>query len=171
MRKVLPALYLLALAVLPARAADEAAFWTVWKTHLAATNNHAEAIAACETFEKDNPSDPLVVVTRQFKAWHLLKLKRNAEAVAILTPMVKSGATGLNKAASELARGWLTRLDRENVKIALQNAYSRDAAYPEKLNVWEQGSSDAPPLADRWGKAWGYRLVGLSPVPALRDQK
>ena len=159
------------LAALPAGAADEAAFWSVWKTHLTATNLHDEAIAACDAFEAERPTDPLVAVTRQFKAWHLLKLGRNAEAAALLTPMVRPGSTGLDKGVSELARAWLTRLDREIVKAALQKVYSREVAYPEKLDVWQQRDAGAPPLADRWGKGWKYRLTGFSRIPGLRNQK
>ncbi len=171
MHRVLPTLCLLAVVAAPVRAADEAGFWTTWKTHLAATNEHTEAVAACDAFEKKNPSDPLVVVTRQLKAWHLLKLGRNEAAAALLVPMVKPGAEGLNKAASDIARAWLTRLDRERVKAALQDIYRRDVAYPEKLDVWKGSSRKAPPLVDRWGKRWKYRLVGYSRLPGLRDQK
>ncbi len=171
MYRSLPTLCLVALLAGPARGADEVAFWNLWKTHLAGTSKHKEAIAACDAFERNNPGDAFIVVARQFKAWHLLKQGRNEKAIALLTPLMKSGAKGLEKAASDLARGWLTRLDREIVKNALQEVYKHEVAYPEKLNVWKRGATGAPPLADRWGRSWDYRLTGFSRIPGLRNQK
>ncbi len=170
-RSIIATLCLSLLSALPATAADEVAFWELWKTHLAATNGHAEAVAACDAFEQKHPGDPFIIVARQFKAWHLLKLDRNADASALLTPMVTPGSTGLDKGASELARAWLTRLDRETVKAALQKVYARDVAYPEALDVWPKNAAGTPPSVDRWGKAWKYRLTGFTRIPGLRNQK
>jgi hypothetical protein len=70
-----------------------------------------------------------------------------------------------------MSRSWLTRLDREAVKEALRKVYLRDVAYPSRLDVWEEGAADAPPLVDRWGKTWQYGLVGFRHIAGLRNQK
>lgn len=169
--KTLVVLGLALLAAGPGRAADEMAFWNLWKTHLAASNDHARAIAVCDTFAQKHPGDPLIIVAQQCKAWHLLKQARNAEAAALLSPMVRRGVSGIKKGASDLARAWLTRLDRETVTAALQTAYKRHVAYPETLGIWKPGNVGTPPLVDRWDRTWKYRLTGFSRIPGLRDQK
>ncbi len=163
-------LALLSLVGIHTRAADEVAFEKLWQTHMGATN-HARVISACQTFEANNPGDAFIVVARQLQAWHLLKLRQREQAAGILAPMVQTGATGLDKAASELARAWLTRLDREVVRAALQKRYRQEIAFPEKLDIWKANAPNTPPLSDRWGKRWSYRLAGFSRLPGLRDQK
>lgn len=161
----------LVLSSLSARADDERAFWDVWKLHSSTTNRHAEVLAACEGFATAAPADPLLPVTRHIAAWRLLKLGRHDEAAAILTPMVRDGAEGMQKVASDIARAWLTRLDRETLKDALQKVYLREVAFPDRLDVWANDTTNAPPLTDRWGKTWQYGLVGFKHIPGLRNQK
>ena len=154
-----------------AQPADERAFWNVWTRHAAATNRHAEIIAACEAFEKANPDDPLIVVTRQLASWRLLKLRRIDDAAALLAPMANSTATSLDTAASRIARAWLTRIDRDTVKAALQQIYLRDVGYPETLDALTKRTADAPTPVDRWGRPWNYRLVGFQHIRGLPNQK
>ncbi|NQU38381.1 MAG: hypothetical protein HQ523_00335 [Lentisphaerae bacterium] len=169
-RTALAAMLLLATGSI-SHANDEQAFWAVWKLQSAPTNQPTEVIAACEAFETAAPADPLAIVARQFRAWQLLKLGRHGEAAALLSPMIKRGANGIDQGAADIARAWLTRLDAELVKAALQKLYLRDVAYPAQLDVWADTPTQAPPLVDRWSKSWDYRLVGFEHLPGLRNQK
>ena len=150
---------------------DERAFWDVWTIHSATTNDHKKVLAACGQFEKSAPGDPLIMVTRQLAAWRLLKLGRKDDAAALLTPMVSGATTGLKGAASEAARTWLTRLDRESLKQALQKEFVSEVAYPASLDALA-GSGIPPALfKDRWGEQWEYRLVGFEHISGLLNQK
>jgi hypothetical protein len=162
---------LLLLLPIGARADDEKAFWEVWTLHGTSPDQHQAVMAACEAFEQAAPADPLVIVTRQLHAWHLLEQGETHAAAAILAPMIKRGATGLDKAASDIARAWLTCLDRERVKAALQAVYARHVAYPSTLDVWQTRPTETPPLTDRWDKPWTYRLVGFRHLKGMLDQK
>ncbi len=140
---------------------DERALWRLW----AASTNHATDPAAvledCKAFiGKSAQDDPLVVVASGQEAWCLLSLGHTNEARRIFTAMlvIPENAMPIAVAGAEMARSWLTRIDREEVKAALKQFYLRDIEYPESLEgIKTLKSVPLPTLMDRWGKSWVYR--------------
>ncbi len=138
---------------------DEKVLWDVW---CSGTNSSFEASEVAETCKKLRiraPKDPLTVVLSGIEAWNHLKRGDTVTATAIFnTLLVKGPATGLRKAGDEMARTWLTRLDREQVLPLLKEIYRRDIEFPSSLEAFKTlGDKASPPLADRWGKPWVYR--------------
>jgi len=141
-------------------APDERGLWQIWAASTNAADGRA-MVAACSAFRAKAPQDPLGVVVAGLEAWQLLKLGNTNAAVALLEPMasVSGTATYLQTAGAEMARGWLTRLDREKVRSALKKIYVRDIEFPSSLEALSSlKNSPMPPLTDRWGKSWVYRL-------------
>jgi hypothetical protein len=153
----------------PASELDEKAIWEVWKTHQSPSNSHAVVIAACG---KITPANELSGVSQGIAAWHLLQLGKTNEASAILEAMAAAGGgTPFSAATKEMAFRWLSRLDLEKVKPALQLAYRRNIEYPATLNVLKTlPPASIPPLNDRWGMPWKYEPTGFKKIPGLIGQ-
>jgi hypothetical protein len=173
--QLLAALICVILLAPAARAADEAALLELWQQHIAVPEKHEETITACRSFAAAHPSDPLVPVVQGIEAWHHFSAGRAAEAQRLLEPHLAAPPGPITDAARALARGWITRLDREKVAAALQVHYRKEIAYPKSL---EQLASypklppeSRPPFADRFGKPWNYRLAGFKTVSGFGDQK
>jgi hypothetical protein len=140
---------------------NERGVWQIWAASTNAPDDHAAVVAACREFRTQAPQDPLVVVVTGMEAWRLLKMEHIKEATALLESMlvVPEHASYLQGAGAELARAWLTRLDREKVRITLKKIYVRDIAFPATLEPIKTLKIAAlPPFTDRWGKPWVYRL-------------
>ena len=155
---------------------NENALWLLWNQHTATNAADQEALlAACQTYTNQYSSDPFVLVGQTMTAWNLLRLGRQAEAAAILTRHLARTDTPLENGASHLARSWMTRIDREKVKAALQFYYRREVRYPrsiEELIAYAPLPKDlAPPGRDRWGANWQYALVGFRSLTGLLDQQ
>jgi len=155
---------------------DERSLWTIWKLVEEKPDDHTAAVAACAEFGKKNPHDPLLVVTRGITAWHLLKSGRTDAAIQVFEPMasavVQARSDPLQMAALTMGRTWLTRIDRERVKQSLKKLYLRDIEYPASLETLASLPKESrPPLADRWGKPWTYRLVGFRKLRGFSTQK
>jgi hypothetical protein len=168
-------LALLILHVCPARAANEDGLLELWKQHLASADDHAGVIKACHTFQEANPGDPLIPVAQGFEAWHGFRAGRVQEALLLVEPALKAPAGPVTDGARRVALGWMTRLDRDKVVAALQLYYRKEIAYPktlEQLNSHPKIPAAArPPMTDRMGRPWSYRLVSLGKLAGLADQK
>jgi hypothetical protein len=152
----------------PASEPDEKAIWEVWKTHQSPSNSHAVVIAACA---KISPANELNGVSQGIAAWHLLQLGKTNEATAILKAMAGGGGTPFSAATQEMAFRWLSRLDLEKVKPALQLAYRRNIEYPPTLDALKTLPPTAiPPLNDRWDMPWKYEPTGFKKIPGLIGQ-
>ena len=158
-----------------ARGADEKGLWDLWKRHEASSSNHTALVHACRQFAERNPSDALLPVARGIEAWHLFQLGHVEEGRALLLPYLQGTGDAVRNGAGELARGWLTRMDIEQVKKSLQAYYREEVAYPSAVaDVAAHPGIDKtlhPPEADRWGTPWRYRLVGFRGVPGFLDQR
>lgn len=150
----------------------ERGLWNIW---LAGTNSAfqaAEVATLCQEFKKAAPKDPLVVVVSGFEAWNYLKRGDSATAIKIFNSMLveREPATAVQRAADKMARGWLTRLDREQVVAALKRIYVLNIEFPASLEALKtlQGTP-LPPLTDRWGKPWDYRLQ--SSIKGMETQR
>jgi len=139
--------------------ADEKGLWDVWCIGTNSAFEASEVAVACQKFRTRAPQDPFTVVISGLEAWNRMKRGDTGTAAAIFnTLLVKGPATGLRKAGDEMARSWLTRLDREQVKLALKEIYRRDIEFPASLEAFKAlGDKVSPPLMDRWGKLWSYR--------------
>jgi hypothetical protein len=75
----------------------------------------------------------------------------------LLEKMAAAGPEPIAAIGAEMARRWLTRLDREQVTAALQKVYADDLEYPESLSAVSSLPPEyRPPMADRWGAPWFY---------------
>ncbi len=148
-------------------AADEKGLWEIWKMQQDKPEEYASLSTNCLEFVKKNPKDPLSIVAMTMASWCLLKLD-NKEAAAKLLRTVESPTKtdGLNMAAANMSKTWLTRLDMEQVKQALQLYYRQKIEYPKTLDLIKPfQKSGQPPLTDRFGKPWAY---GLAEFKALK---
>lgn len=151
-------------------ASDEKAVWDVWKTHQAASNRHDVVVAA---YRKIAPANELIGIPQGLAAWHLLQMDKTNEATAILKTMASTGGKiPLSTATGEMARRWLTRLDLEKVKRALQIVYRRDIEYPRSLNALKKLPRELrSPLQDRWNVSWQYKTTGYKNISGLDGQR
>lgn len=141
---------------------DERGLWKVWCAGTNSAFEAAESLEACKEFTAGAPKDPFVVVVSGFAAWHYLKTGNTGAAVQLFESMLvaKEPATVIQKAGDRMARSWLTRLDREQVALALKKIYLRDIEFPASLEALKTLKNvPLPPMADRWGKPWSYRLA------------
>jgi len=164
---VLAGAFLIGCAVV-ARAADEDALQDLWKQHTATPDDHEAVIKACGEFAQAHAGDPLLPVARGLEEWHRLKAGQKAEWQQMLTADLALPAGSVNDGARRLALAWMTRIDREQVAAALQGYYRKQVAYPKSLDLV---AAAKPPMADRFGKPWVYRLTGFAKVPGFTDQK
>lgn len=170
------AIFLFAAAALPsARAANEAAFLDLWNFHAKSPDKHAEVIEKCRAFVRDNPGDPFAEPVRSIEAWRLLSAGQDKEAWAIFESQAADSSTPEKAGASLVAKGWLTRRDREHVVAALKVFYRSEIAYPAKLDQLQNHkkipAEDRPPAMDRFGEAWDYRSEGFTGLKGFEGQK
>jgi hypothetical protein len=162
-------------SVAPARELNEQALLKLWTAQSTSPEDHAAVIQACTDYAKANPADPGIPVSRTLAAWHLLKLGKTEESAALFKPYLKSSSDPIRKGASLLAKAWMTRFDALAVKEALQLYYRREFKYPRTLMEFKTGKAlkdtTLPPLADRWGLSWSYKLAGFKHLPNMLDQK
>jgi hypothetical protein len=139
--------------------ADEKVLWDVWCSGTNSAFEASEVAETCKKLRTRAPDDPLTVVLSGLEAWNHLKRGDTVTATALFNAMlVKGPATGLRKAGDEMARTWLTRLDREQVMPLLKEIYRRDIEFPASLEALKSlGDKASYPLTDRWGKPWVYR--------------
>ena len=154
-----------------APAPNENGLWRLWTSHTNAVADHATIVADCQTFRTKSPNDPLAVVAQGLEAWHLLKEGKMSDAARLLEPMVGVSGDALQKAGAEIARGWLTRLDRELVRAALTRVYSRDVEFPASLAAIKTIKEiTQPPFADRWQQPWSYQTTELPTIAGTQQQ-
>ena len=161
----------------PAGAAepDEHGLWQLWQQHAQPPHDHKALLAACEAFSDKHPADPFLAISHTLAGWHLLQLGRIGEAARTFERVTLSRGDHLRDAARSIALAWLTRMDREKIKQALQFYYRKEMAYPVKLPDLAAypglPESLAFPEHDRWNASWSYHLTGFKTIPGLLDQK
>ncbi|MDD2599698.1 MAG: hypothetical protein PHO37_10775 [Kiritimatiellae bacterium] len=152
--------------------ANERGLWNLWITGTNSAFQASEVAALCQQFKAAAPRDPLVVVVSGFEAWHHLKHNKHDEAIKIFNSMLveREPATPLQRAADKMARGWLTRLEREQVVTALKRIYRLKIEFPASLEELKTlADTPLPPLTDHWGKPWDYRLE--SSIKGMESQR
>ena len=152
----------------------------IWALHRQANADHAAVVAACraaaeQRLESDQPAlARYYPVVRTIEGWHLLQAKRQAEAVkafeAALDPQRSNDFT--IRAADTMARRWLSRLDREKVVAALKKYHTAEVEFPADLTALASlPQEEQPPLRDRLGDAWSYRLTEFRRLKAAKAQR
>lgn len=153
---------------------SERAFLDIWERHLDAPDAHvqvadeARLLLASRTLETEWSA-----AVQTLLAWRLLQAGRTEAAAerfeAVLT---RRSDRPVGRAAETMARRWLTRMDREIVRAALRAHFARHVAFPERLDALSfPEDMPPPPLTDRFGTPWDYRLetyTRLSGLPAHR---
>ncbi|MFA7172371.1 MAG: hypothetical protein WC340_02985 [Kiritimatiellia bacterium] len=151
---------------------NERGLWDLWCAGTTSVFQASELVVLCKQFKAATPKDPLVVVVSGLEAWNHLKRGNQGEAIKIFNSMLveREPATALQRAADKMARGWLTRLEREQVVAALKRVYLQNIEFPTSLEVLKTLKSTAlPPMTDRWGKPWDYRLE--SSIKGMASQR
>ena len=161
-----------AVAAGPATTAHEKALWTVWKLHQREPYEHDSVVAACRHMRNTSPANPMLIVSRGIAGWHLLQAGKTNEAVRVLNAMVSYNRAALPVSGTEMARRWLTRIDRDLVKSALNDVYKQQIQYPETLAVLKRlPKGSVPPLTDQWKTPWDYRLIEFKRIKGLKNQR
>ena len=151
---------------------NENGLWLVWMSHTNAVTDHVAIAEAWQAFRTKAPADPLAVVAQGMEAWHLLQAGKTNDAARLLEPMVPLSGDALHKAGADMARGWLTRLDRELVRAALKRVYLRDVEFPASLEgIKTLKVVTLPPFTDRWNQPWSYRPDGLPTIKGTMGQR
>lgn len=151
---------------------EEMGIWKVWTAHVEQSEQHAKIVGICEKF-KERASDPgLKLVADGIASWHLMKQGKDGEVTRHLRSMLSARNGSFQNAASEIARSWLTRYDREQVKAALQEYYCAKIEYPYDLErLTTMPELESVPLEDRWNRKWKYRLVPMEYVQGVSGQQ
>ena len=157
-------------------AADpEQALWSLWEQHLENPANHAAHVEACRLYAAEHAASPLVSVAHTLAAWHLLHLGHENTARQLLEPYAEARDDAIRRGARLQARSWLTRLDREEVKRALQRYYRQEVRFPERLRDIAAhprlASAPAFPPVDRWGRPWDYATLAPASMPQAVGQR
>lgn len=129
-------------------------------------------IQAAHSMAGQFPDSALVSVAQSLGAWHALAAGQNPQAVLLLSPLLAERNEPIGMAARTLAQRWLTRLDREQVCVALRGYYRDHVEFPVALDVFDQlAVTNRPPLLDRFGRAWKYELAAMPRLTGVRAQR
>jgi hypothetical protein len=158
----------------------ERALWALWQTHLKAPDGSTAVAAACVRFSQDTPGSRLAPVAAGLGAWHFLKTGNTNEAVGLLKAMERPARTGTGGATAsaesaadlDMAKTWLARLAREQVRTALRQYYVKHVEYPPSLDrLGSLPPGQRPPMTDPWGTPWVYRTTGFTQLPRMEGQR
>ena len=159
-----------------AQEADERALRTLWELHREALTNQPAQVAvivACSRFETNHPASPWLPVCRGLAAWHALQGGDPGAAAGPLNALAAAhGSDPLSQAGVAMAQRWLTRLDRERLRTALQAYYRVHVRFPDTLDALAPPANAVPlPLKDRFDKPWAYELGRFQRVRGLVGQR
>ena len=157
------------------------AFLSIWNIHVQRPDDHEGVAAACRAAIARLGNDdsaalgPYLPVVQTIEGWRLLQAKRTAEATTAFEAALDRGRGGSDTrlhAADTVARRWLSRIDREQVVVALDAYHREHVAFPDDLAVFQTGPvADQPPLRDRKNEPWGYQLVSFRRLKAGGQQR
>jgi hypothetical protein len=150
-------------------APDEKSIWDIWKIQQEKPDEHGTICTNCLEFAKKAPKDPLSLVAITIASWHMLKTENKDAAVKLLKTVIATSRTDmLGAAAVNMAKAWLTRLEMEQMKQALQLYYQKYIEYPKSIDLVKPfQKSGQPPFVDQWGKPWAYSLAEFQHLKKL----
>lgn len=144
----------------------------LWRAHL--LPEPAVALTAvCHRAVGRLQGHPLQSVALTLEGWYLLRAGATAAAEEGFVQVLRSdvGTTLVGQMSQEMARRWLTRIDREKVCEALHGYYRDHVGYPETLAVLVRTRElTGIPLVDRWGRPWSYRREPFRHMKGVDDQ-
>lgn len=155
-----------------AQESGEAALLRLWQFHERNSTNHAAVAKACAQSDAAPEFAAFRPVVRGLMGWHLFQLKKPAEAARTFETLVSKEPGDLPSAGSEMGLRWLSRVDRERVRAALDIVYRKELDFPNDLSpLAKLPEAQRPPLTDRWGRDWSYRREGMRHIKGLMGQK
>ena len=150
---------------------DVSALARLWQQHVRAPSDHAAIVHSAQQMAAQYPNSTLLGVARGLAAWHALASAQTNTAILLLTPLLTEQTDPVSIEARNIAQHWLTRMDRERVRTALQNYYRDHVEFPSSLSALNKlAITNRPPLADRFGQAWKYELKSLKRLIMARAQ-
>lgn len=161
-----------ATGVRAAAPADEAAALGLFQLHQRDGVRPDAARDACLQFEQRHAASALRPVARCLLGWDLLRLKATNEAVRALEGAAGGAQGPMLDAAQDVARCWLSRVDRERVRTALKEHYTRHADFPASLDALRAlPEAMRPPATDRWGRSWRYGITQFERIKGTKMQR
>jgi hypothetical protein len=160
-------LWFLAVALHAARPEEERAvafLYDQWKNGPA---NATSVVQAADEILPRLAPGPWRDAGEAFRTFALLEAGQTDKARLALEALHGSPSTA--PAVAEWCKRWLTRLDREKVREALRASYRREIRFPESLAPLA-AISPPPPMTDRWGAPWRYRLSPPKRIPGITAQ-
>ncbi len=157
--------------------AEEKMVWDICKKIEANPEDLSEVIADCEKFMNGRQTDQLAPVVKSVLAWCYFKTGKLQDGVNLLMALEKKRYTPMQKAGSDVAKAWLSRVDIKLTQAALQLYYRKHMKYPEDLQDALDYALNSKyklkaPSTDRWGKKWEYELVGFKKlIKVPKNQK
>ncbi|MDD4870380.1 MAG: hypothetical protein PHR77_07450 [Kiritimatiellae bacterium] len=150
-------------------AGDEKSIWEIWKIQQEKPDEHGTITTNCLEYAKKAPTDPLSLVTLTIASWHMLEIDNKDAAVKLLKTVLSSSKTdALSTAAANMAKAWMTRIEMEQMKQALQLYYRKNIEYPKSIDLVKPFQKNGqPPLTDQWGKPWVYGLAEFKSLKKL----
>lgn len=150
-------------------ASDEKSLWETWKLQQEKPGEYGTVSTNWLEIAKNNPKDPLAIVAISIASWNMLKMdNKDAAAKLMKLAMSTTKTDPLSSAAANMARTWMTRLEMEQVRQALQLYYRKHVEYPKTLDLIKPFQKDGqPPLVDHFGKPWSYSLADFQSLKKL----
>lgn len=168
---------ILTLSVAAARAAtpQEEAFLKVWNIHVKEPNNHDGVITAAQSVMQraSQLGDYLPVVTT-LAAWHLLAAGKQSDATRVFESVLTTdkAAPAIVRAADQMARRWLSRMECAEIDRVLKTYYVDHVEYPLSLApVLEMPIGKTLKRMDRFGEPWVYRIEPMSKLVKAKNQR
>ncbi|MBM4033043.1 MAG: hypothetical protein FJ291_14830 [Planctomycetes bacterium] len=139
---------------------------------LAVEKKWQEAAKAYGAFAAERGEDPCAPLAAALQGIILRReLDQPAQAREAFLRAAKAPDTPFGRAVRELARGWLARLQMEQLDAALRRYWADKIEYPEKLDGLVARKLAAPELlVDPWGKPFAYATRPLKARPDLPRQ-
>lgn len=152
--------------------ADARALAKIWQQHLRAPTEHAPLVQAVQQMAAQHAESPLLGIARGIGAWHALSAGQTNQAVLLLTPLLVERNDPVSVEARTFAQRWLSRIDREQVRMALKLYYRNHVEFPAAFSALnELAVTNRPPATDRFGRAWKYELAPLKRLSNIRGQR
>ncbi len=147
----------------------------LWQQHQTNVTAHALITDMCARIEAQHPRCFFMPVVRSLAAWHYLQDGNIVDARRLLLKLESDVSDdSVKRAGRRMARTWLTRLDREEIRQTLLEFYATNVKYPETLDLLRAQNADRRPLLkDRWNDPWIYewtqfRFLALKPGQRYR---
>lgn len=138
-----------------------------------AEGDAASAAASCRKALASGAMGRFAPLAESLLGADLLASGQTDEAVKTLAKLIVQDAMNADpvaRAADTHARRWLSRLDREKIIVLLKAYYADNVEYPDTLEPI-RNLKPAPPMRDRWGDQWIYKLADFKLLKGVKGQR